>query len=102
MQQLPTGSMLAVRMTEAEVLAKLPSELSLAAINGPQLCVVSGPVAGVEQLQQQLEAAEVVCRSLHTSHAFHSAMMDPVVEPFAEQLRRVAACELLRFRSFPR
>lgn len=89
MQQLPSGSMLAVRLTEAEVLATLPSELSLAAINGPQLCVVSGPVAAVEQLQQQWEAAEVVCRSLHTSHAFHSAMMDPVVEPFAEQLRGV-------------
>ncbi|MCA9157244.1 MAG: HAD-IIIC family phosphatase [Planctomycetales bacterium] len=90
MQQLPTGSMLAVRMTEAEVLEKLPDELSLAAINGPQLCVVSGPSATVEQWQQKLEAAEVVCRRLHTSHAFHSAMMDPVVEPFAEQLRGVA------------
>ena len=89
MQQLPTGSMLAVRMTEAEVLAKLPREVSLAAINGPQLCVVSGPVQILEQLQQQLEAEEVICRKLHTSHAFHSAMMDPVVEPFAEQLRGV-------------
>ncbi|MCA9183469.1 MAG: type I polyketide synthase, partial [Planctomycetales bacterium] len=90
MQQLSTGSMLAVRMTEAEVLEKLPDELSLAAINGPQLCVVSGPSSTVEQWQQKLEAAEVVCRRLHTSHASHSAMMDPVVEPFGEQLRGVA------------
>ncbi|MEO8268145.1 MAG: HAD-IIIC family phosphatase, partial [Aureliella sp.] len=89
MQQLPTGSMLAVRMTEAELLAKLPNELSLAAINGPQLCVVSGPVAALEKWQQQLEAVDVVCRRLFTSHAFHSAMMDPVVGPFAEQLRKV-------------
>ncbi|MCC7338880.1 MAG: HAD-IIIC family phosphatase [Pirellulaceae bacterium] len=90
MQQMPTGSMLAVRMTEAETLEELPNELSLAAINGPQLCVVSGPTSAVEQWQQKLEAAEVISRRLHTSHAFHSAMMDPVVEPFAEQLRGVA------------
>lgn len=90
MQRLPTGSMLAVRMTEAELLNLLPSELSLAAINGPQLCVVSGPTPIVQPFQQSLEAENIVCRSLHTSHAFHSAMMDAVVGPFEEQLRGVS------------
>ncbi len=90
MQRLPTGSMLAVRMAETALLSKLPSELSLAAINGPQLCVVSGPTPVVQRFQQNLEAEDVVCRNLHTSHAFHSAMMDAVVGPFEEQLRGVS------------
>ena len=89
MQQLPGGSMLAVRLSEAEVLSNLPSELALAAINGPQLCVVAGPTEVVRNFQTQLEAQEVVCRSLYTSHAFHSSMMDAVVAPFEEQLRGV-------------
>src|SRR5690606_15266361 len=88
--RLPTGTMMAVRLSEAELAPRLNSELSIAAINGPQLCVVSGPTAAVDSLQSQLEAAEVVCGRLHTSHAFHSAMMDPVIEPFAAELRRVA------------
>ncbi len=90
MQRLPKGSMLAVRLSETDLLSRLPSDLSIAAINGPKLCVVSGQTAEVDKLQSSLEADDVVCRALHTSHAFHSAMMDEVIEPFAEQLRHVA------------
>lgn len=91
MQQLPSGSMLAVRLSESQVQQQLVGreDISIAAVNGPQLCVVSGPASSVEDLQQALLAQEIVCRPLHTSHAFHSAMMDPVVMPFAEQLRSI-------------
>ncbi len=91
MQQLPGGSMLAVRLTEVQLLEQLTDsmEIAIAAVNGPQLCVVSGPTSAVDALQQSLEAQAIVCRPLHTSHAFHSAMMDSVVAPFAEQLRTV-------------
>lgn len=89
MQRLPKGSMLAVRLGEADLSNRLPSELSIAAINGPLLCVVSGPSNAIEKLQTNLEAEDIVCQSLHTSHAFHSAMMDDVVQPFAEQLQQV-------------
>lgn len=89
MQQLPRGTMIAVRATEQELRTRLPSEVALAAINGPQLCVISGPTESIHDFQRQLEAEEVVCRPLHTSHAFHSAMMDPVVRPFAELLKTI-------------
>lgn len=89
MQCLPPGSMLAVRLSEADLSNRLPNELSIAAINGPKLCVVSGPSGAIEKLQTSLEAEEIVCRPLHTSHAFHSAMMDDVVQPFAEQLQQI-------------
>ena len=86
---LPSGSMLSVRLP-AEVLQKrLSDDLAIAAVNGASLCVVAGPTEVVNNLQQQLEAEEIVCRTLHTSHAFHSPMMDPIIEPFAEMLKTV-------------
>jgi acyl transferase domain-containing protein len=81
--------MLAVRIGEAELSRRLPAELSIAAINGPQQCVLSGPTPTLERFRLELESEEIVCRELHTSHAFHSAMMEPVVAPFAEQLQQV-------------
>ena len=40
-----------------------------------------------ERILQRLSARGILCRRLHTSHAFHSAAMDPVLEPFQEQVR---------------
>ncbi|MSU58570.1 MAG: amino acid adenylation domain-containing protein [Pedosphaera sp.] len=88
-QAQPPGTMLAVRLPEAEALLLLGSQLSIAAINSPNLCVVSGPHAAVEKLEKELEAKKIVGRRLHTSHAFHSAMMDPVLAPFTELLKKV-------------
>jgi amino acid adenylation domain-containing protein len=84
MWDLPAGSMLSVRMPVAELETRISAELSIAAINSRSLCVVSGATAAIEQLQQVLTAEEVVCKLLHTSHAFHSAMMEPIVAPFAQ------------------
>ncbi|NEO86252.1 MAG: amino acid adenylation domain-containing protein [Spirulina sp. SIO3F2] len=89
MWDLPAGSMLLVRSPAAEVAPRLSGESAIAAINGPTLCVASGPTPEMKALQQQLEAEEVVCRFLHTSHAFHSPMMDVVVEPFLEVVKTV-------------
>ncbi len=90
MWELPPGSMLSVLLPAAKVEQRLSSDLAIAAINGPSLCVVAGPTAAVSALQTDLEAEGVVCRSLHTSHAFHSAMMEPIVAPFAEVVKTVA------------
>ena len=82
-QNLPGGAMLAVRLPESEMLPHLTGELSVAAINSPSLCVVSGPSEAVAGLEAGLKAQGVAARRLHTSHAFHSAMMDPVLQPLA-------------------
>lgn len=79
MQALPPGAMLAVRMPEADLVPFLGEELSLAAVNAPKLCVAAGPLAAIEKLEGQLAARKVSCRRLVTSHAFHSAMLDPIV-----------------------
>ena len=87
MQELPTGSMLAVHLPESGVASRLNGRLSLAAVNAPELCVVSGPSDAVAALQGRLVEEKIPCRPLHTSHAFHSPMMDPILEPFAAKVR---------------
>src|SRR5712691_2851374 len=89
MQALPGGAMLAVPLPEEKINPILGSALSLAAINGPSLCVVSGPIEAVDALQEQLSEQGVATRRLHTSHAFHSAMMQPIVASFTEQVKKV-------------
>jgi len=89
MQQLPGGSMLAVALPERELHELLADELALAAVNGPAQCVVSGPHQAVEALHERLRAQSVVCRRLHTSHAFHSATMDPILEQFTKLVGQV-------------
>jgi amino acid adenylation domain-containing protein len=89
MSQMPPGAMLGVPLPEAEVLPLLGEELSLAAVNRPAVSVVSGPVEAVEELSARLALQGLTCRRLHTSHAFHSRMMEPVLQPFVEQVKRV-------------
>ncbi|MBN3876117.1 aminotransferase class III-fold pyridoxal phosphate-dependent enzyme [Nostoc sp.] len=89
MWELPAGAMLSVRLPAKEVEPRLSAELAIAAINGPSLCVVSGPTEAIATLQKQLESEEVICRHLHTSHAFHSPMMDSIIHPFAEVVGKV-------------
>lgn len=87
MQGLPKGSMLAVRMTEAELRGELPAGLDMAAINGPQACVVAGPTDAIEAYASQLQARDVAHRVLRTSHAFHSSMMDGALDALAHAAR---------------
>ncbi|HWF02185.1 MAG TPA: SDR family NAD(P)-dependent oxidoreductase, partial [Candidatus Angelobacter sp.] len=89
MQSLPTGGMLVVPLPEQEVLPLLKNGLSLAALNGPAFCVVSGPDELIQQLDSELTANAVACRRLSTSHAFHSAMMDPILEQFRKICQKV-------------
>lgn len=90
MQGLPDGSMLAVPLPEQEILPLLDGNLSLAVINSPALCVVSGTTEAIVALQNELDEQGIGCRRLHTSHAFHSVMMDPILESFTERVRKVS------------
>ena len=89
MQQQPPGAMLAVSISEQECQTLLGDRLSLAVINGLSQCVISGPIEAIDTLQQQLSEQKVESRRLHTSHAFHSQMMEPVVEPFIEYIKQL-------------
>ena len=89
MQSLPPGAMLAVRLPSHEIQELLGPSLSLAAVNSPALSVVSGPTVAIEALEDQLTHRGAACRRLPTSHAFHSAMMDPILDEFTEIVRSV-------------
>ncbi|GAB3768753.1 hypothetical protein GCM10028818_03690 [Spirosoma horti] len=82
--QLPRGGMLSVRKEAAQVEAMLPDTLSMAAINSYTLCVVAGPDEHIADFSRLLEDREIPNQPLATSHAFHSMMMDPIVDAFAE------------------
>lgn len=87
---LPRGSMLAV-LGSAESVARFTSdEISLAANNAPGFCVLSGPSSAIERTEQALAKESIACRRLHTSHAFHSAMMDPMLAEFQEVFSHIA------------
>jgi len=82
MQSLPTGSMLALMLDRQELETLLPPDLSLAAVNSARMSVVSGTHDAIEAFQAQLRSRNIEGRKLHTSHAFHSHMMDPILEAF--------------------
>ncbi|MFS0838697.1 HAD-IIIC family phosphatase [Paenibacillus sp. 1P03SA] len=89
MQSLPTGVMLSVPLAEREILPLLPGGVSLAAVNAPSMCVVSGTSEAVGALAASLEEKGVEYRRLHTSHAFHSDMMEPILESFEREVGRL-------------
>jgi len=86
-EELEEGAMLAVSVAEETILPRLGEELSLAAVNGPELTVVAGTVAAVEALATQLEEEGIACRRLATTHAFHSPQLAPVAEPLEALVR---------------
>ncbi|HEU5230862.1 MAG TPA: aminotransferase class III-fold pyridoxal phosphate-dependent enzyme, partial [Ktedonobacteraceae bacterium] len=89
MQLLPKGAMLTVPLSEQELAPLLNSRISLAVTNGPGRSVVAGPVDAIDTLEQRLIQQNVVCRRLHTSHAFHSWMMDAIINPFMDRVKKV-------------
>ncbi|MGE5341222.1 MAG: beta-ketoacyl synthase N-terminal-like domain-containing protein [Candidatus Omnitrophota bacterium] len=90
MQSCNPGTMLSiVGPNENEIMDMLSSDLSLAAVNSPKHCVVSGTTEAVEKLEQQLTEKNIFYKRLHTSHAFHSAMMDPILTAFEETVAKV-------------
>ena len=85
MQSLPAGGkMLSVATDEATVRDAIGSEerVSIAAVNAPQSIVISGDGAAVDRIAETLQAQNVKTTALKVSHAFHSPMMDPILDDF--------------------
>jgi thioester reductase-like protein len=88
-EQVPPGGMLSVPLPEAELVPLLGQQLSLAAVNGPALCAVSGPQAALEAFQHTLSGRGVQSQRIHIDIAAHSAMIDPILGEFGAFLRRL-------------
>jgi acyl transferase domain-containing protein len=89
MQSMPRGSMLSVGLGEEELLPMIGGGVCVSGVNGRSICTVSGPDKEIEELQSRLESKGIASTRLHTSHAFHSSMMEPAVAPFREFLSNI-------------
>ncbi|MCP4214756.1 MAG: type I polyketide synthase, partial [bacterium] len=89
MDRMPPGAMLSVPLPEKELIPLLNADLELAAVNSPTNCVVSGPYNAVEIFENLLKEKGHECKRLHTSHAFHSKMMDPILKEFEEHIGKL-------------
>jgi acyl transferase domain-containing protein len=91
MQGMERGAMLAVRLHESELQRWLRNEqLWVAAVNGPQQCVLSGRESAIAAAEQELTAAGVGVKRLATSHAFHSGLMGAAAQQLAGEFKGLA------------
>lgn len=88
-ERVPPGSMLVVPLPEQELRGLLGTDLSIAAINAPSLCVAAGPVEAIDALRRQLAQRDVDTTPVHISVAAHSAMLDSILDAFAAFCRRI-------------
>jgi acyl transferase domain-containing protein/NADPH:quinone reductase-like Zn-dependent oxidoreductase/acyl carrier protein/NADP-dependent 3-hydroxy acid dehydrogenase YdfG len=92
--ELPVaGGMLAVSATEAQVREVMESGdfgCEIAAINGPKQTVVAGADSALERFAERLRHARLAARRMQTSHGFHSHLVDPILDQFAESLASIA------------
>ncbi|MEU2826388.1 thioester reductase domain-containing protein [Streptomyces bacillaris] len=94
MQALPAGGvMAAVEAEESEVTGLLGGLVGLAAVNGPSSVVVSGERAGVERVVEHFQGLGRRVKWLKVSHAFHSPLMDPMLDDFSDVVRNLSFSE---------
>jgi acyl transferase domain-containing protein/acyl carrier protein len=89
MQQCPPGVMLSVSLSAEKLQPFLSDDLVIAVENAPELCVVSGKENAIALLEQHLTNQNIAHRRLHTSHAFHSPLMEPAVIPLTQTLTKI-------------
>ncbi len=86
MQEMAPGAMLAVQAGEDLMRQWGDDRLELAAVNAPDLCVVSGDLEAIQTLEARLQERGVGCKRLVTSHAFHSRLMEDAAQRFAREM----------------
>lgn len=89
MQQQKPGSMLSVRSNEEEIRKIIDDDIAIAAINSPNLVVLSGETEKIKIFSDKLNELKIENRILFTSHAYHSKMMDPAIQPFVEEFKNI-------------
>lgn len=83
MAELQPGAMLAVELSAQQIQPWLSEDLSLAVENSENNCVLSGTTDAVRSCERQLCQEGIRCKALNVSHAFHSSLMDPVLDELA-------------------
>jgi phthiocerol/phenolphthiocerol synthesis type-I polyketide synthase E len=89
-ERLPPSAMLSVGLGEEDVSPLLERGVSLAAVNGPAQCVVSGEADAIERLHERLAELGVRVRRLRLSTAGHSSLVDAIAAEFAEATKGIS------------
>ncbi len=93
MQRLPAGGVMVAMMATLDqakaAIADYP-DIAIAAINGPESIVISGPATSIQPVVAQLEAAQIKTTALQVSHAFHSPLMQPMLAEFEQVARQIS------------
>ncbi|RKH04262.1 acyltransferase domain-containing protein, partial [Corallococcus sp. CA053C] len=89
MEAMPAGAMVSVLAPVGQVEALLGTAVSVAAINGPETCVLSGPLPELESVEQALTARGIEHKRVRYARAAHSSMLEPFLEGFAREVGRV-------------
>src|SRR5262249_38721504 len=90
-ETLPAGGMLSVSLPAEQASERMPAGLSIAAINAPELCVVSGPVELIAEMEAALAADDIDSVRVHIDVAAHSSMLEPILDEFG------AFCRTIKF-----
>jgi acyl transferase domain-containing protein len=88
-KKIPHGKMLAVALAEEEVKPFLDDKISLAAVNGPSTCIVSGPVDEVNKLQKRMQIKNIDCLLINSLYAYHSAMVEPIINDVVTMVKKI-------------
>ncbi len=83
------AALLADVTTVADTLAPFPEEISIAAVNGPGVTVISGKTERVQQVVEAMKAQGIGHQMLAVSHAFHSPLMDPILGEFKKTAQEI-------------
>jgi len=89
MRDMQTGAMLSVRASLHDLKPFLTDDVDLAASNAPKLQVIAGPHDAIDRLAKTLAGAGIATGKLHTSHAFHSLMMQDIVAPLEQLVAKI-------------
>ncbi|TIR16623.1 MAG: amino acid adenylation domain-containing protein [Mesorhizobium sp.] len=80
--RMPAGGIVAVSLSPEDLQPYWNERLSLAAINGPRQCVVSGAASEIEAFHERLKARSIASKRIRVSHAVHSSLLDPILPEF--------------------
>lgn len=89
MSEVERGAMLSVQLPVKEVIELCSPDISLAAINTENSCVISGTSASIQAVEDLLSSKEIVFSRLRTYYAFHSSMMDSMLDAYESELKKV-------------
>jgi acyl transferase domain-containing protein len=90
MQSLPPGAMIAVSLSEEKIQPYLSSDISLAVLNSSRISVLSGEIEKINKLKKNLIEEGIDSTIVRTSHAFHSHMMEPILDKFVDAVEQTA------------